>query len=113
MKNLTTRKWWEFVGPLYSREEFDTGGSLRGRTILTTTGQLPNEFVTTIRVLEAEGHLSYVVYSYNTPIAWRDVYGDWTVPDTFYSHTTSNHQHKIETAIDAIRDGKALEYIGR
>lgn len=55
--------------------------------------------------------ITYVVYSYNTPIAWHveieesehDFGADyWVVPDTRYSVTTSRHQNKIRTALDGL-----------
>jgi hypothetical protein len=35
---------------------------------------------------------SYVIFSYDTPIAWRDVEGRWFIPSVTYSRTTSKHQ---------------------
>lgn len=54
-----------------------------------TLGQLPAEF----RALGV-GSADYVIYSYETPIAWR-IDGDWTVPDVRYSATTSRHQSLV------------------
>ena len=42
----------------------------------------------------------YVVYSYDTPIAWWDpVAWRWTVPEHVYSHTTTIHQNMVLDAI--------------
>lgn len=43
----------------------------------------------------------YVVYSYDTPIAWQNRDRTWTVPDVRYSRTTTAHQHAIRVALDA------------
>lgn len=38
-------------------------------------------------------HISTVIYSYSTPIAWYDAeFEKWFVPDVRYSVTTSKHQ---------------------
>lgn len=61
-----------------------------------TTGWLPepwkSKFVT--RAKEA-----YVVYSYNTPIAWWDAATGWVIPDVKYSPTTSRHQSIVRLAV--------------
>lgn len=61
-----------------------------------TTGRLPepwwSKFVT--RAKEA-----YVVYSYNTPIAWWDATTGWVIPDVKYSPTTSRHQSIVRLAV--------------
>jgi hypothetical protein len=44
----------------------------------------------------------YLIRSYNTPIAWLDARGEWTIPDVKYSVTTSRHQGKIRTAISQL-----------
>jgi hypothetical protein len=44
------------------------------------------------RDLQAHGTL-YVVYSYQTPIAWARVGGHLYVPDVRYSPTTTKHQN--------------------
>jgi hypothetical protein len=33
----------------------------------------------------------FVIYSYETPIAWTDKDGGWIIPDVSYSATTSKH----------------------
>lgn len=45
----------------------------------------------------------YVVFSYDTPIAWAhetDNGPTWTVPPFHYSTTTANHQNVVAVAID-------------
>jgi hypothetical protein len=39
----------------------------------------------------------FVVWSYDTPIGWRDDMG-WRVPDVKYSCTTTNHQNVLAVA---------------
>lgn len=41
----------------------------------------------------------FVVWSYDTPIGWRDDMG-WRVPDVRYSVTTSSHQSVVRAAVD-------------
>lgn len=60
-----------------------------------TVGKLPPELR---RSLRGTGHVLedmmpvYVVYSYDTPIAWRRPGGPWRRPEVRYSVTTSHHQ---------------------
>lgn len=73
---------------LAHREPFVTSGALRARTGTIGSGRLP-------RVDEYFHSLSraqYVVYSYDTPIAWVDENGEVRIPDEKYSITTSRHQ---------------------
>src|SRR5687768_2943852 len=50
---------------------------------------------------ESVKHADYVVYSYDTPIAWL-TYGMWHMPDKKYSVSTSKHQGKISTALSVM-----------
>lgn len=52
--------------------------------------------------------ITYVIYSYETPIAWRLTDGSWVIPDMVLSHTTSNHQSKVRTAVQVLRNGSTL-----
>ena len=62
-------------------------GSLRGESGRATfTGYLPAEH------RDAARAATYVVYSFSTPIAWRNAAGEWTCPDVRYSATTTKHQ---------------------
>ena len=58
--------------------------------------------------------VNYVIYSYNTPIAYRRVADwnrdgtanyEWIVPDVRYSVTTTKHQGKVRTALSQITGG--------
>jgi hypothetical protein len=56
-------------------------------------GRLDNEHLDQLRHdLETHGTL-YVVYSYETPIAWAPVGGRLYVPDAHYTMTTTKHQN--------------------
>lgn len=46
--------------------------------------------------------LTYIVWSYNTPVAWRTGRGEWFVTETNYSKTTARHLGKLRTAIAAL-----------
>lgn len=50
----------------------------------------------------------YVIFSYNTPIAWCVFNGDdmeWTVPNVHYSVTTKMHQSIIRRRLNQLRIG--------
>lgn len=103
----------------------DESASIRGRVVgdnhFPTTGKLPDEYAIEFLDARKESRLEYVVYSYNTPIAYRmytgraknPVYASngkrvgwsdyvWVVPDVRYSVTTSKHQGKVRTALSQI-----------
>ena len=59
-------------------------------------GQLNPEYRTAIRELYGKHSNVYVVRSYATPIGWYvfDT-GQWTIPKTYYSSSTSTHQGMV------------------
>lgn len=65
------------------RTEFPRYGAPRG------TGRLPSKLASILNDRFRVGAISQVIYSYATPIAWKD--GDvWIIPDVTYSATTSS-----------------------
>lgn len=90
--------WWHFHDALVGTPEaFTTNGALRGSDgTAFDMGQLPENFH------ESARSATYTVYSYSTPIAWKNEDSVWIVPDVKYSVTTSAHQSKIATAIRQI-----------
>jgi hypothetical protein len=93
--------------------------SLRGRKIekCIPSMYLPNG---TGRMPDPDAHVmrdsvvTYVIYSYETPVAYRRVRDwngngtanyEWIVPDARYSVTTSKHQGRVRTALSQISGG--------
>ncbi|MFI5840562.1 hypothetical protein ACIA8K_12720 [Catenuloplanes sp. NPDC051500] len=76
------------------------------------TGQLPEEYAKPLRdakslwtgnYVSGDGKVPadapvYVVYSYETPIAWVTASRKRVIPDTKYSMTTSRHQGIVRRA---------------
>lgn len=91
--------WTQFVPYLRDSTPFKTNGALHGITEFKGTGRLEYSDALTILNLQTDNNLAYVVYSYATPIAWRDREGNWTMPKNSYSKTTSKHQGKIAPAL--------------
>lgn len=58
-------------------------------------GYLPPRLATILNQRFSAGAISQVIYSYSTPIAWKD--GDvWIIPEVTYSATTSSkHQSEL------------------
>lgn len=57
------------------------------------TGHLPKPWVHVLIEAAHAGHISQVIYSYSTPIAWHDSRYGWIIPNVRYSTTTSSkHQ---------------------
>lgn len=85
-----------------ARKEFrNSQGSFTG--ILTKdqflgTDRLPEEWRKQLRdAIVVCSDPVFVVYSYNTPIAWY-ANGEWTIPDVSYSPVTSRQQSKVRFA---------------
>lgn len=82
-----------------NKEPFRLKGWTRGVPTLSAGpwvthqyGELPEEYQAEV------AHASYVVWSYETPIAWI-MENDWKVlPDIGYSPTTSQHQYTVKAA---------------
>lgn len=63
-----------------------------------TTGRLPEPWRSKfLAAISASG--TYVVLSYDTPIAWWDATTGWVIPDVKYSPTTSRHQSIVRLAV--------------
>lgn len=82
------------------QQEFtNSTGSLRASRwssqLAPPRGRLPSAEA---RQLRAD-RPSYVVWSYDTPIAWVDSGGSWVIPDVKYSTTTSKHQNLVRMAL--------------
>jgi hypothetical protein len=97
---ITTRKFDVIAKHLANREPFKTHGALRamsGKWITAQLGRLPADWRNTVR---ARSHvIDYVIYSYQTPIGWRDTEAGWVIPAEHYSQTTSVHQGRIRAAL--------------
>lgn len=107
--SLSTRaSFLEFAAAMRDGKSFRTAGALRGESARTaaTFGQLPWGDRAMLRQAEHDGTLAYVIYSYETPIAWR-ADGDWVIPDVWYSQTTAMHQGKIRTAASVLAEQSA------
>jgi len=80
-------------------ESFGAGSGL-------SVGQLPHAFRQHLN--NQEDAIDHIVYSYDTPIAWREAHHDletndithrWVMPKTKYSRTTSRHQALLASRI--------------
>lgn len=100
--------WNETRGALYraimAGAEFDSG-ALRGRVRRQFTPTQVGRLATEWALVLGQDEPDYVLYSYNTPIAWHvpddgDDGGErWVVPEVKYSTTTSRHQTIVRTAL--------------
>lgn len=106
---LTTRDHYtEFERVMIDeRRPFDTHGALRGRLRpeSTESGYLRSKSNAAAQLWRADqDKIDYVVYSYNTPIAWHvktDTVNEWIYPDVRYSPPTGRHQSKIRAVLAA------------
>ena len=81
----------------FSAEHFSTEFPRVGAPYV---GYLPHRLVGILNQRFRDGAIDAVVYSYSTPIAWRDN-GVWIIPDVRYSTTTSGHQYRVRYATDS------------
>lgn len=92
---------------LSDRQPFRTHGALRAVLVraVYTWGELDDvdrvRLTDTVAATRETGNKTYVVYSYDTPIAWCPAhkYGMWTVPAARYSRTTTRHQNRVRLAV--------------
>lgn len=85
-------------GALMDREPFTTGGALRGDTYPNGTstwesGRLSGEDLDTFK--QDASTITYIVFSYATPIAWVTRSGKVHHVAQRFSPTTSKHQGAI------------------
>lgn len=74
-----------------------THGNLSGRKVTPNSSGSPYgrlDFSYRASFAQAE----YAIYSYGTPIAWL-ADGEWYMPNTRYTVTTTNHQNAIRMAL--------------
>lgn len=92
--------WWRVRDAIKAGLAFSNStGTFRGGPTRTPEhalrGQLPTGYLASLH------RADYIVWSYQTPIAWRT--GNcWVTPDEHYSPTTRHHQGQTNTAICAI-----------
>lgn len=95
--------WWRIRNAIKAGDAFENSSrTFRGYPVncepaQILRGELADGYWDAIQL----GRPDYVVWSYETPIAWR-VGGCWVTPDVDYSPTTRYHQGQVNTAICAI-----------
>jgi len=110
--------WEDTRGQIYKAimagVEFETGAMAGERIVegLALAGSLSEKW----RKVYRQDYPDYVIYSYDTPIAWHvpndgDDGGErWVVPEVRYSPTTSRHQNLVRTAL-IFNQTEPLEFI--
>lgn len=113
----TFQKFAEVLGDF---REFDTPtNSLRGVREIErdgNPGRLGDASPAGLALWRADRPvMDYVVYSYDTPIAWHvrgDGFSEWVIPNASYSQTTTQHQNKINASLEFLRnDGEEIRYL--
>lgn len=100
---VQTRGTWkdreQLLRAIMFGQDFDTHGHLYARQhnpmpdMEFSMGKLPEKYHWDV----LSSH--YTIWSYSTPIAWWHKEDGWTVPEEYYSHTTSTHQGYVRTAL--------------
>ena len=109
-EKLSTRKPGPIAKKLLARESFRTNGALKGvaKPEWIDFGRMSLEDFYTLHDDKRAYGIDYVIYSYNTPIAWlfnKDG-GTWAMPEAGYSVTTKRHKATIRAAIAETGDGE-------
>lgn len=78
-------------------------GNISGESMLGVSdikyGRLGDPYRTQLQQLFKARIVSYIIYSYGTPIAWMTMHGTWVMPEESYSSTTTHHQNVVRAAI--------------
>ena len=82
---------------IVARKDFKTYGSLSGSTTRRDVGQMPHNWREDF--YDRANFIDFVVYSYDTPVAWHDSKRGWVFPDVKYSVTTSKQQGSVRYAL--------------
>lgn len=88
-----------FAHMLRNAQAFNTHGHLRARREFQGKGEFEPANLQEVDELMTA---LYIVYSYETPIAWLTRTGNWVMNGTRYSATTAKHQSKVFSAIDLL-----------
>lgn len=107
MNSMTLKDLRKLSKAIIGQHRSFTAASMTG---LPLTYGLPNQGELSDEVFEvlAEQQPTYVVFSYNTPIAWYGNAG-WVIVNERFSNTTSKHQVIVR---DALRHENVAELQG-
>lgn len=100
---ISTRDGQAMIALISKGEKIETHGALSGEPnpAYVHTGRLPEPYADDLRFEVRRGNVTYVMYSYATPIAWKLRDGTVVSPDVSYSVTTSQHQGKARYVLNA------------
>jgi len=88
---------WQFIR---QRQPFKTSGALWGTRETYGSGRLTGFELLQFRRAVEEGHIDFIVMSYNTPIAWYNkTLKKWHIVNEKFSVTTSKHQTVTRRAV--------------
>ena len=107
-EKLSTRNPGPIAKKLLALESFKTNGALKGvaKPEWIDHGKISvRDFNFLLGDRNYYG-IDYVIYSYETPIAWLRGDGEWAMPEAGYTPTTKKHKATIREAIQEYK--KAL-----
>lgn len=105
MKEITNITWWDLRDILSTQTEFmNSTGNFRGErwgnVTMPSTGKMDISDREKLRGDLEQYGITYVVWSYSTPIGWRRGDGVWHSPYAGYSQTTkTKHLSRLRPAI--------------
>ena len=101
-EKLSTRNPGPIAKKLLALESFRTNGKLKGvaKPDWFDHGKISvRDFNFLLGDRNYYG-IDYVIYSYETPIAWLRGDGEWAMPEAGYTPTTKSHKATIRAAIE-------------
>lgn len=107
LQRVTLSSVRDAVNYLSSFRRGNISASRESRGDWVSCGELPDGWRADLKGINGP---VFVIYSYQTPIAWTRVSGlrmvesgrVWTVPPTRYSASTTNHQNAVRRFIDEL-----------
>ena len=101
-EKLSTRNPGPIAKKLLARESFRTNGELKGvaKPEWIDHGKISVLDYGFLWCDRNSYGIDYVIYSYDTPIAWLCGDGEWAMPVAGYTQTTKRHKATIRAAIE-------------
>lgn len=94
--------WWRLRDLIAARSPVVTSGAFSGGPVIPGAGidrgQLDRAYWPSL------SHADYVLWSWQTPIAWHTTDDRWHLPHASYSFTTTRHQSQCIVAIDQVHN---------
>lgn len=100
MKNLTNSQGVKYA--IQCIEFKNKGDSLKGKNVYDYNSMVNYSWLdkdSKVLLFTFFNDMEFVVFSYNTPIAWKLKNSDWVINSKNYSRTTIQHKSKLKNEL--------------